>query len=176
MKVTKRINCFFDRVVHEVRIINLKKMIISGSIFLALGILSWIIGGKTDKLTIFFLFPRSAIPLGFMFVFWGIYFVVFGFIFSGVLLGCEKYKRQRAIKIGIYMCLSYLFTFCIYPAFFGGLSFLGAFVVILIAEFFCLLALHNAIKLYSFWSICLSICFLWLMYNGYVALSFSFIN
>lgn len=176
MKLTNGINRFFDRICHEIRIIPLKKLLISGGVFLGLGILSWLIGGKIDKVSVFYLFPRSAIPIGFMFILWGIFFFIYGITFGGVILGCEKYKRHRALKISIYMLLSYIFVFCLYPIFFGAMSFFGAFIVILLAEAFCLLAILSSFKLYSLWTLSLSFWFLWLTYNGYVSLAFTFIN
>ena len=176
MKFLKKVSCFFDRISHEIRLMNLKAMIILSIVFLCGGIISWFVGGSSDKISVFFIFPRSALPLVYAYIFWAISFAFVGFIFGGILFGCEKYKRTRAQKIAIFVFLSFVFSFCVYPAFFGALSPFFAFLLLLVSFVMCLVAIFSSLKFYSLWTICLSIHALWLLYNCFVALSFTFVN
>lgn len=176
MKIFKRLNCFFDRIVHEIRLIKIKIVGISALIFLLVGILSWILGGRPDKVSIFFIFPRSALPLGWAYVIWFVSFAFCGFIFAGVLFGCEKFKQARAQKTSIFILIMYLFTLCAYPLFFGALKPIFAFFAFLFALAFCLFSIMSAFRIYSLWTILLSIHFLWLLYNLIVCLAFTFVN
>ena len=176
MKLIKRISCFFDRISHEIRMIKIKYMLIFALIFLILGIASWIIGGGVNRVMLLYTFPRSAIHIGFMFILWGLSFLLCGTIFAGVLFGCEKYKRQKAYKIGLYIALMQIFTLIIYPLFFGAIAPFIALLSILVSIFLCFLAIISAYRIYSMWTICLGLHFLWLLYNGYICLAFILIN
>lgn len=172
----KRLCNFFDGISHDIRLLNIKKSAIFSLVFLLLGVFSWIIGGRTDRVTIFYIFPRLALPTGIAFFMWAISFLLCGFLFAAVLCGCEKYKRHRAQKTAILICLMFLFTLCVYPLFFGAMSPILTFFVLLIALLFCFFAIISAIKLYSLWTIMLSVHFIWLLYNAFLALAFAFVN
>ena len=176
MKLFKRINCFFDRINHDVRLFNAKKGLLFGVITLCAGIFSWLIGGRPDRITLLYSFPRCAIPIGFMYVLWALSFALFGVFLGGIIYGCEKYKRREVWKIVVFLTISYLFTLCMYPLFFRCISPFIAFLFMLIAQMFCMLAILASCRIYSLWTLCLGIHLLWLMYNGYVLLIFSLIN
>lgn len=172
----KKIGNFIEGISHDIRLLNLKKSIIFSLVFLVLGILSWVIGGRTDKVTLFYIFPRLALPTSIALFMWALSFAFCGFIFSAIVFGCEKYKRRVAQKIGILMSIMFLFTLCVYPLFFGALSPILTFFALLISLLFCFFAITSSIKLYSLWTILLGIHFLWLVYNTFLALAFAFVN
>lgn len=145
-------------------------------IFLILGIFSWIVGGKTDRVTFIYIFPRAAINIGFMYVFWAISFMICGCIFSCIMFSCKKFRRHIVYKICLYLILMQIFTYIIYPLFFGAMSPFLSFLAILIAIFFCILAILSSFYYYSLWTVILSLHLFWLIYNGYVCLAFTFIN
>ena len=151
-------------------------MLVFSSIFLSIGIFCWIMGGKVDRITFFFMYPRCAIPVGFMFVLWGISFILCGAVFYGVLFGCERFRRSKMYKSALLIVLMQIFTYITYPLFFRAAAPFIAFLAFLIAEIFCFFAIRDCLKNYSLWSIILIVHFLWLIYNGYCALAFSIIN
>lgn len=176
MSFIKSVILYFDRINREIKMLNLKACTISSGVFLILGVISWIIGGRTDKITSFHIFPRSALPIIYAFLLWGLAFAFLGFIFGGVIFGCEHYKRKRAYKIAFFILIMLVFNLCVYPVFFGALSPIIAFVLLLTSLMFCSLAIMSSFKLYSLWTVCLILYFLWLLYNCYVALAFAFVN
>lgn len=176
MSVLKKIMSYFDHINHEIKMLNLKACAISSGIFLILGIVSWIIGGRTDKVTIIYILPRSALPLIYAFLLWAVAFAFLGFIFGGVLFGCERYRRKSTYKIAFFVVITLIFNLCIYPVFFGALSPIIAFVLLLSSIMFCALAIIASFKVYALWTVCLSLYFLWLLYNAYVTLAFAFVN
>lgn len=172
----KKIFCFVNGINHDLRLLNFKKSGIFSLVFLVLGILSWIIGGRTDRVTIYYIFPRLAMPLGCAFFIWSISFALCGFLFGAILYGCEKYKRQHAHKTAILVVIMYLFTLCVYPLFFGAMSSILAFFALLLSILFCFLSIATSSKIYSLWTIVLCVHFLWLLYNTFLALAFAFVN
>lgn len=176
MNAIKRILNYFDRVYNEIKMINLKSCAICSVIFLCLGILSWIIGGRTDKIRLIYIFPRCALPIVYEFILWGIAFAFLGFVLGGVMFGCERYKRQMSSKISLFIVITHIFTLLVYPVFFGAMSPIISFVLLLISLMFCALAILSSFKLYSLWTVCLSLYFIWLAYNLYVSLAFAFVN
>ncbi len=172
----KRINFFFDRVGHDIRLFDFKPSVILCGCSLLLGIVSWIFGGRADKVMLIYIFPRSAISLGIMYFLWAISFAFVGFIIGGIIFGCEKYKRRESGKIAIFLILSLLFTLCVYPTFFKSMSPFFAFVFLLIAVFFCLLAIFSSVRIYSLWTICLALHAVWLLYNSFLAITITLIN
>ena len=176
MNVFKKIFNYFDNISHEIKLINLKASIICAITSLIFGITSWIIGGSINKIPIIYIYPRSALPLAFAYILWGIEFAFCGFIFGGIIFGCEKFKRYQAYKIGMFIIIMQIFIFCIYPIFFGALSPLIAFIILLITIVFCFLSIIASIKIFPLWTICLIFNLLWLIYNSYVTLAFAFIN
>ncbi len=176
MNIIKKIFCYFDHINHEIRMLNLKSCAISSAVFLILGVVSWIIGGRTDKISLIYIFPRSALPLIYAFMLWGVAFAFLGFIFGGVLFGCERYKRQKTYKIALFIVITLVFNLCIYPVFFGALSPIITFILLLASLMFCVLAIMASFKVYSLWTVCLCLYFLWLLYNSYVTLAFAFVN
>ncbi len=176
MKFIKKISGFFNNIDHDIRLFNLKPSLITGGVTLALGLISWLIGGRADKVTLFFMFPRCAVSLGFMYFLWLFSFIFIGIVLGGVLFGCEKYKKRESTKAGAFIIISFIFTLCIYPLFFKCLSPFITFLFILLALFFCLLAIMSSIRIYALWSICLMVHFLWLFYNGYASFVIALIN
>ena len=176
MKLLRKISNFFERIEHDVRLFSVKPSLIFGAITLVLGILCWIIGGRTDRVYLLFQFPRSAISIGFMYFLWGISFAFIGIMLGGIFFGCEKYKRREAIKTAIFVILSLLFTLCIYPVFFRCAAPFFAFPFILVSALFCFLAIVSALRIYSLWSLCLMIHLIWLVYNCYVTFAIALIN
>ena len=176
LKIIKRISNFFDNISHDIRLFNLKPSLIVGAVTLCLGIASWIIGGRADKVTLFFLLPRSAISIGFMYFLWFVSFAFVGIVLGGVLFGCEKFKRREASKAITFIILSFIFTLCIYPIFFKCLAPFITLIFILVSAFFCFLAIMSCIRMYSLWTLCLMIHLLWLFYNGYLSFAIALIN
>ncbi|MBQ7226521.1 MAG: tryptophan-rich sensory protein [Clostridia bacterium] len=176
MKLIKRINCFFDRMMHDVRLFKIKPSLICCGITLALGILSWFIGGRADRVMLFYIFPRSALPIGLMYFLWALSFAIFGLIIGGVLFGCEKFRHQEATKVSIFLIIGFLLSLCIYPIFFRSLSPFIAFVFFVIVLLLCFLALISSIRIYSLWTLLIGMHMLWILYNCYLALTIAMIN
>lgn len=176
LKAIKKFGCFFDRIEHDIRLFNLKPALIIGAITLSLGILGWIIGGSSDRALLLYMFPRSAISVGFMYFLWGIAFTFVGIIIGGILFGCEKYKRRESTKSAVFVIISLIFAICVHPMFFRCLAPFITFVFLLVSIFFCFLAIMSVVRIYSLWSICLMIHMLWLAYNGYLAFAIALIN
>lgn len=176
MKIFRRINSFFDRLSHDIRLFNARTALLCGLITVTIGIFSWIIGGRADKVILLYIFPRSALSLGTMYFLWLLSFLFVGLIAGGVAFGCEKYKRREVYKILLFLCISYLFTLCVYPIFFKSLSPFITFIVILVSVMFCFLSLLASLKIYSLWSMFLLLHMLWLIYNGYISLSIAIVN
>lgn len=176
MKVLKKVSGFFERINREIRFISAKAMLIMAAVFAGLGILSWIIGGRVDRITIFFVFPRCAIRLPFMYAIWTVSFAFCGACLAGILCGCEKYKKNQAYKCALFLVLMQVFTYAAYPLFFGAVAPFISFISFLIAEMFCILCIFSCAKLYSLWTVCLTVHFLWLLYNGYATLAFALTN
>lgn len=176
MKALKAIGLFFDRVGCEIQRIKYKKLGIFALIFFILGVFSWIIGGRTDRVTILYIYPRCALPLVYSYILWGFSFAFVGVIFYGIMFTCDRYRRNYSSKIIFFLSVMYLFTLCAHPLFFRALMPFITFLAFLVAIVFCVLALLSSIKISSLWTICISINLVWLAYNAFVALSFSFIN
>lgn len=176
MNIFKKIFSYFDSISHEIKLMNIKSCGIFSALFFILGIITWILSGKTDELVVLFIIPRAALPLPYAYILWGIYFAFTGFIFGGILFGCEKFKRQRSYKIAIFVVLMQIFSLCIYPMFFSIASPLLSFICCLLAVLFCILSIFASIKVYALWTICMFVNFLWLLYNSYVSLAFIFVN
>ena len=176
LKFIRKISFYFDRASFEIRRIKRKYALIFMSIFLLLGIFSWLMGGKTDRVVFLYRFPRIAIGVGFMFFIWGISFAFCGLIFSGIILNCEKYIKHISRKICLYLALMQLFTLIIYPLFFGAVAPFLSFLSLSFAILFCFLAILSSFRYYSIWTICLILHIIWLFYNAYVCLAFILIN
>jgi tryptophan-rich sensory protein len=174
--IIKKLNSFFSKIGHDISLFNPRSSLIVSAVTLCFGIMSWLLGGTTDKAMVFFLFPRSVPPLGLMYFLWCISYVFVGIIIGGLLFGCEKYKKNDSLKTVIFLAFSLFFTYCIYSAFFRSLSPFFAFILTFVAEIFCFLALISALRSHALWSICLVIHLLWLFYNGYISLAVLFIN
>ena len=129
-----------------------------------------------DRVNVLYLYPRSAIPLAYAFIFWAFYFITMGTVISGIVFSCEKFKRSRALKIAFLLTVAYACSLCAYPLFFRAMMPLIAFFMLLISVLFCIFAILDSVKLYSLWSICIFFIILWLSYNSFVALAFAFIN
>ena len=176
MRLFKRINCFVDGIGHDIRLFNPKSSLVFGGITLILGIISWMIGGRGDKMLLVYIFPRIALPLGLMYFMWALSFFLLGMIIGGVAYGCEKYKRKESVKAVIFLVASYIFTLFIYPVFFRSMAPFITFLIIMISVFFCILAIVASSRIYSLWTLCIGIYLLWLLYNSYLSLCVALIN
>ena len=176
MKLFKKISCYFDRIAYEIRTIKGLKTLIFMGVFLFLGVLSWIIGGRVDKVLFLYTFPSSAMSIGFAFVLWTLSFILCGCIFSGIAFGCKRYRRNVSYKICLYIVLMFLFVLTVYPLFFGARAPFLAFISLIVAIFFCLMAILSSYKYFSLWTVALILFGLWLLYNAYVCLAFILIN
>lgn len=176
MKLIKRINYYFDRISHDIRLINIKSTLIISLITLFSGLFSWIIGGRADRVVLLYIFPRGALPLGIMYFLWAISFVFIGIIIGGVAFGCEKYKKREAIKSVTFLILAFMCLLCVYPLFFKSLSPLITFIVLLVSVFFTFLALISCFRIYSLWTICIFLHLIWLLYNTYMSIIIALIN
>ena len=172
----KRINFFFNRISHDLRLFNLKFALIISVFTLFLGIFSWIIGGRADKIMLLYIFPRGALSLGIMYFLWAINFIFFGITICGIACGCEKYKKREAIKAVTFLLLSFLCVLCVYPLFFKSLAPFITFIVLILSSVFMFLALISSFKIYSLWTICILINLLWLLYNTYISIIIALIN
>ena len=176
MKLFRKISGFIDRMGHDIKLFSVKPALIVGGITLLLGMLSWVVGGRIDKVMLIYIFPRSAFSLGLMYFMWALFFLFLGIIIGGVAFGCEKYKRKESVKAVIFLVVSLLFTLLIYPVFFKSMAPFITFIIIFISAFFCLMALMTCSRIYSLWTICIAIYMLWLIYNGYLSLCIALIN
>ena len=176
MKLFKRISCYFDRIYYEIRTIKRKHTLIFMGIFLLLGIFSWILGGKTDRITLLYSFPRAAIGIGFMFILWGISFIFCGCIFAGIAFSCERYRRHIAYKSCLYIILMQLFVLTAYPLFFGAIAPFIMLLALIVAIFFCFMAILSSYRWFSLWTVLLTLHLMWLLYNAYICLAFVLIN
>ena len=176
MKILRKIGSFFDRIEHDIRLFSLKPSLIICAITFGLGVVSWIFGGSIDRVSLIYIFPRSAVSIGFMYFLWGISFAFVGFVFGGVLFGCEKYKKRETVKILVFVIMSFVLTLCVPSLFFKCMAPFFTFVFILAATLFCFLAITASIRVYSLWSLCLIVHLLWLIYNGYLAFAIALIN
>ena len=176
MNLLKKIYNYFDNVSHEIKLIRLKPCAIFSLAFFLLGLASWFIGGSTNKVILFSIFPRSALPIAYAYVLWGISFAFCGFIFGGIVFGCEKFKRHHTFKICTFIIVMQIFVLCVYPVFFGAHSPFIAFVLLLLSAIFCIFSIIASYRIYSLWTVCLIFYLLWLIYNCYISLAFIFIN
>ena len=176
MKIINRISSIFDRISHDIRLTNIKPSLILASITLFLGIFSWIAGGRPDKVTLLYIFPRCAISLTIMYLLWAVYFICIGFTIGGITFGCEKFKKREAVKSTTLLIISFMCTLSVYALFFICLSPLITFLVLLVSAFFTFLALMTCAKIYSLWTICIVIHLIWILYNSYIAIIITLIN
>ena len=160
MKLIKKLSSLFDGISHDIRLVNVKCSLITSVVAFSLGLLSWIIGGRADKVMLLYIFPRCSLPLGVMYFLWAISFIFIGFTIGGVGFGCEKFKKREAIKSVAFLILSFLCTLCVCPLFFKCLSPLFTFAIITVSAFFAFLAMISCLKIYSLWTICIILHFL----------------
>ena len=172
----KKIECYLTSLYHEIKRINVRGALCFGVGFLIVGIISWILGLKNAHLASFYIMPRCALPFFYAHLGWAISFFFIGVIFGGILLGCEQLKKKYSVKIVFLLAFTYLFSLCAHPIFFGNFSPFLAFIVLLASLLFCLLTIIASIKAYKLWTICLFVELIWLIYNLYTALAFSFVN
>ena len=176
MNIIKEISCYFDRVAREIKLFKRKQTIIFSVVFFTLGVFSWMIGGKTNRVVLLYSFPKCAVGISFAFILWGLSFALCGLIFGGILYGSERYRHRITYKICLYISLMEIFIYITYPLFFKACAPFLACLAYLISIFFCFLAISSAFKYYSLWTILLSLHILWLIYNAYVCLAFIFIT
>ena len=167
MNVFSKIIKYFDGLSRDIRLLNLKQSLIFSCIFFISGIISWILCGSVDDVTVFLIFPRCALPLIYSYILWGVGFLFIGFVFSGTLFGCERYRRTNAYKIALFIVITHVFTLCAYPVLFGACAPLFAFLLLLLSFLFCFLALMVSFKQYCLWTICILLYSCWLLYNAY---------
>lgn len=175
-KIIERIYCSFDRITIEIKRINLKKLIFFGTSFLALGILLWISAGRISPIIYIYKFPSCAVSIPMMYALWVLSYFFCGAIFGGMLFGCERYRRHKTYKSLFFILLMQMCTYLIHPLFFKATAPLITFIIIVIAEVFCLFAIISSSKIYTMWTVLLSIHFIWLLYNSYISLAFAIIN
>lgn len=176
MRKIRRYFNFFDRLNHEIRMISVKRSIITAFIFLLPAIISWIAVGRIDKVMLLYIFPRCAMPIFLMYIFWGCFFALSGIILAGIVFGCEKFRRNRSYKSVLFIILMQFISYTVYPLFFGALSTWITFFVLLVAQFLSLCAIIASSRSYCLWTVLLTLQYLWLIYNCYVTLAFSFVN
>ena len=176
MKLFRRISCYFDRITYEIKSINKLKTLIFMGIFLILGVFSWILGGKVDRVFLLYTFPACAMGIVFAFLLWGLFFILCGFIFAGIAFGCKRYRRNISYKICLYIILMFIFILTFYPLFMGARAPFIALISILVSILFCLMAILSAYRYFSLWNVALILYGLWLIYNAYVCLAFILIN
>ncbi len=174
--IFKKIESYISALYQEIRQINVRACACFGGAFLIIGALSWILGSKSAHLASYYIMPRCALPFFYAHVGWAISFFFVGVIFGGILFGCEKFKRRFSVKIAFLLSFMFLFSLCAHPIFFGNLSPFLAFIVLFASFIFCLLTIIASIKVYKLWSICLVVQLIWLIYNLYTSLAFSFVN
>lgn len=172
----KKVESYISGLYKEIKQINVKGCLIFGVSFLIIGAISWLLGIKNAHMASFYVMPRCALPYLYAHIGWGISFFFFGIIIGGILLSCEKFKRKFSLKIVFLLAFGFLFALCAHPIFFGTLSPFLSFIVLIASFLFCLLALVASIKDYKLWSICLIVELIWLIYNLYCAIAFSFVN
>lgn len=176
MNLFKKINCFFGSINHDIRLFNPRASFVCGVVSLILGVFSWFVGGRADKVMLIYIFPRSALSLGVMYFLWALSFFIFGMIIGGVMFGCEKYKRKETAKISMFLLIALLFMLCIYPVFFKSMSPFITFLIFLVVEFFSVLAVCSSLRVYSLWTILLIIHSLWIFYNCFLSFAIAIIN
>ncbi len=167
---------FINRLTYDIRKIRFKPAIIVAFAFFVLGALTWIFGGSAHRVLIIYVFPKSAMPLGIMYILWGLSFLACGFVLGAILFSCDKYRRQYAYKICVTIVVMQFFTYIAYPLFFGANSPFVTFLTFLISLIFCFFATILSLRIYNCFSLYLIVHFVWLSYNAYVALAFSMIN
>ncbi len=172
----KKIECYFSGLYQEIKQINVRASASLGGAFLIIGLVSWILGCRSAHLASFYIMPRCALPYFYAHLGWAVSFFFVGVIFGGILFGCEKFKRKYSIKIAFLLAFAYFFSLCAHPIFFGNLSPFLTFIVLLASLLFCLLTIIASIRAYKLWTICLFVYLLWLLYNLYTTLAFSFVN
>ena len=172
----KKIECYFSGLYQEIKQINVRASASLGGAFLIIGLLSWILGCRSAHLASFYIMPRCALPYFYAHLGWAVSFFFVGVIFGGILFGCEKFKRKYSIKIAFLLAFAYFFSLCAHPIFFGNLSPFLTFIVLLASLLFCLLTIIASIRAYKLWTICPFVYLLWLLYNLYTTLAFSFVN
>ena len=155
---------------------NTKGCLITGIICLSLGIISWIVGGRADKVMLLYIFPRSALGLGLTYFLWACSFFFFGVVFGGIALNCDRFKKRENGKILLFLIFAFIFSFCVYPVFFKSMAPFISFLILLTVELFCILAFMACIRVYSLWSMLLSVYMLWIFYNCYLTLAIAIIN
>lgn len=156
--------------------IKIKLSVIWGCVFLILGIASWFIGGSINKISLLYIFPRAAMPTAVMFFLWAIAFFSVGFIISGVMNGCEKYKRREVNKLILLLLFSYILFLCVYPTFFRALAPFVCFLILVASAFFLITSILISIRLYSFWSALIILLTVFITYNAYLSLAFAIVN
>lgn len=175
-KIARRIYEAFDRVTVEIRKINFKKLLFFGGIFFIIGIICWIAAGRISPIIYIYKFPSCAMPIPIMYALWAVFFFFVGAIFGGIYCGCEKFRRHKTYKCLFFIFLMQICVYLIHPLFFKATAPLLTFVVIVIAEMFCLFAIISCSQIYTLWTVLLSINLIWLVYNSYISLTFIIIN
>ena len=176
MNIFKKINCFFDKLSHDIKVFNPRVCLITAGITLLLGIFSWLVGGRADRVMVLYMFPRCALSLGLMYFLWALSFAFIGLVFGGLAFGCEKYKKREITKAIIFLLISFVLTLLIYCVFFKFAAPFFTFIIILMAEIFCFFAIMSSIRTNALWTLCLIFHLIWLGYNGYLSFAISIIN
>lgn len=175
MKLFYGFRCFFDRVSREIKRIKFKQSLIFALIFLVIGIVDCIISGSINPIFYMYILPKSTLSLPLFYIFWFVSLLFCGVIFSGIL-NVEKFRKNNTFKVILCVALMMLFTYISYPLFFISLAHFFTIVSLLCTMLFCLYAIILCKKISFLWTMCLSIHFLWLLYNFYICIAISIIN
>lgn len=167
---------FFNRIDKEIRLICLRKSLIWGAVFLSLGVFIWILSSDYGSVVHFWSTPKCAFPLFLMYFLWGCSFFFIGALLCSCVCGIEKFRRRLIYKDILMLFIMQIFSYIAYPLFFGACAPFLAFLSLLIASVACFVVLISIARYFSIWTIALGIHFAWLLYNAYVAISFSIIN
>ena len=176
MKCTKRLSRALNRCGKEFKKIKLKLALLFGLLFFLLGVFTWSFGGETHRILTLYDFPRMAMPVVFMYVFWSIVYIIMGTAVFGIVSCSESYNKAFCQKISFYLTMSLLFTNVAYLLFFSAIAPFMAFVIYLISAMFCFFALIISKRFYILWTIILALYFAWLVYSMLIPLGFLIIN
>ena len=167
---------FFSRINKELKTVCTKRALILGLIFLAIGILNWILCSNGVRVACFWQFPRTAMPVFLVYFFWAISYFLIGVLISACFNGIERFRRHLIYKDILVLVIMQVFSYISYSLFWGASAPFLAFLALMIASCACLIEIVSLAKYFSVWTIFLSIHLMWLLYNAYVSLAFAIIN
>jgi len=176
MRCIKRISLFCKRMSNEFKRVKTHLAVLTGLLFVVLGIFTWSFSNDTHKIITLFSFPKYAMPIAVMYILWSIVYFMVGYSMVGLVTSCEKYKRIYAQKISLIIFMSLFFTYLSYLIFFSAFSPFITFLMLLVSALFCLFAFVECKKISCLWTLILLLYFIWLVYNMLIPLGFFIIN